>query len=208
MKLKDALASLGKGIRQLGSDALRGVYRSLRSTTTRRTGKFAKEGMSADVPEKIQNLGKPATEEEMRRAVGTMAGWLQSSMSTPSGYNAAYEAQAQSMRDRGIDIANGQELKDFGKFMQDIGARFGEVKGYDSETSVKLWNEAKRLGLNAKQFRRNYAFWANHVDDMEKMDRIERRGGQRDLKPSDYIRQLGYKSMKQALSSEGYDDID
>lgn len=157
---------------------------------------FQKHGALDAVPGKIRDMDKPESLSDLRQNVGRLSGWLTGKNSTYAGYQRIQSDLVDSFNEKGINISDPEDLRKFGKFMNDMADRFKNVKTYDSDTAVRMWNESKRLGLNAKQFEKNFEFWTEHIEDLESVEPIQRRGGKRNLKPSDYLRQMGIKSMK------------
>jgi len=196
MKLSDAFKALSQGVRSLGESSLRSVYRTLKRSAAGRMKTFQKHGALDAVPDKIRDMDKPESLSELRQNVGRLSGWLTGKNSTYAGYQRIQSDLVDSFNEKGINISDPEDLRKFGKFMNDMADRFKNVKTYDSDTAVRMWNESKRLGLNAKQFEKNFEFWTEHIEDLESVEPIQRRGGKRNLKPSDYLRQMGIKSMK------------
>lgn len=163
---------------------------------------FQKHGELEGVPKKIRNMDKPESLEEMRRNVGRLSGWLLGENSTYAGYQKVQADLVKSFQSKDINVDDPNDLKEYGKFMNDMADRFKNVKTYDSDTAVRMWNESKRLGLNAKQFLKNYEFWSNNIEKLEKVKPIEQEPGSRKLKPSDYLRQMGIKSIREEMQKK------
>ena len=187
MKLKSLIELNAREFSALTGSELRKSYQQMKTAMTHRAQTFAKHGLEGRRMPSSRGLSESELRSEMRKAAAYMRG----KRSSYSGYQQIESERLQRMQEAMPDMGFETEadLRKFGKFMNDMSDRFGSIK-YDSNDARKLYKQAQRLNVDPDKFMRNYEYWMDHIEDLEKATPIKQREGSRALKPSDYARQI------------------
>ncbi len=195
MKLSDLIDSSSLAMSRLTPSEIREAYQIVKGAVKSRNKTFAKHGLGDAVPERLRS-GLPssvgAAPEDLLQDIRSAVAWMRGRGSTYGGYQAITEERRQKMQDAlpDMDFSTNEKLADFGKFMNEMRDRYGDQFKDISSTAADLYREALRLNVDPRQFMKNYDFWADHVEDLEKTDPIRQRAGSRALKASDYAQKI------------------
>lgn len=190
MKLRELVdTKSARDWNRITGDDLKKAYQQMKASIRSRAKTFAKHGM----PVKRSNLPsmRGMDEETMRDILKDTAAYMRGKVSSYRGYMAYQKTRLSAMQNAMPEMGfkTVEDVAKFGKFMNDMEDRFGNIK-YDSNNAKKLYQQAQRLNVDPKKFMKNYEYWAEHVEDLEKMKPIKQRAGSRALKPSDYARKI------------------
>lgn len=110
------------------------------------------------------------TDRQIYAALQQVARFNAQKTSTLSGLRAAQAKQLATMRERGYTFLNKSNIKEFGDFWKEV-KKHAEYKGYDSERIAKLFKEAKRKRIDAKDLAKDFQFWLDHEKELDTMKR-------------------------------------
>ena len=182
--------------REAESGSAKQIFRALKNSLDSRIRTFAKHGFIDAVPDRILNVGgvKGKSDKEIMQGIRDMADFMRNEeRGTYSKWRDTIDERMEHMEDvigDDFQFDSDEEYEEMGRFMGEMQERFGggEMWKKYSGDAAQLFGESKRLGLDPKQFLRNYDYWSEHVDDLKRADPIK---SGRKLYPSDYARKLG-----------------
>ena len=201
--------------REAESGSAKQIFRALKNSLDTRLRTFAKHGALSDVPKRILNVGgvRGKSDREIMQGIRDMADFMKNEeIGTYAKYKETVQERMEHMEDvigDDFQFESEEEYDSMRRFMGEMQERFasgemwkkwsgdsaslyGELKdnGIDAHEGVPLFSEARRLGLDPRQFLRNYEYWMNNVDALRSAKPIRSKEG-RKLYPSDYARKLG-----------------
>lgn len=127
-------------------------------------------GESAKASHTVFSAKGLKTDRQIYAALQQVARFNAQKTSTLSGLRAAQAKQLETMRERGYTFLNKRNIKEFGDFWKEV-KKHAEYKGYDSERIAKLFKEAKRKRIDAKDLAKDFQFWLDHEKELDTMKR-------------------------------------
>ena len=198
-KLTSLLEMSGPDLSGLSGAELRSAYKSAAAAIRGRSKAFKQAGKTTALPVRyragVSTLSSFESEAEIRKALGSALGYLRGKNSTLKGYEEVISKRAQEMGSKlGIDFKSEKDFNKFGDFMGEMQTRLKSMWKPASDFVVDLYKQSQRLNLDPMQLMKNYEYWRDHLEDLEKVDPIQ--GRSRDLKPSDYIKKAKLETIR------------
>ena len=193
MKVKDIIELSMPEIMELSDAELRAAYTNLRRSAAARARGFEQAGLPVNIPARLQYsvparyLSRDQLENMVAQGKSAVA-----PIYSVSGYRRYQEQQKNELKSRfGMSNLTDEQFRKYGEFMGAMQKRMKGSWDYVSAEAYKMASEALRLNLDPKQFMRNFAYWSDHLEDLELAKPLERKN----LKPSDYIKQLNLQRI-------------
>lgn len=196
MKFKDIINKSMVQIRQMSRAAKESAYSTLKGMSTRRASTFIKN--SASVPDQLSRLKAPAgslSDADLERAIALQSSTLQTRGMRYSEALQMQNERREMLKDRfGLSDLTNEQFDQYGRFMNEMQEREG-AKGwsYASALAKKMAVEALRLNMDPAKFMRNFDYWSDHLDDLERARPLVR---SRPVRASDYIKQLKLPTIR------------
>lgn len=197
MSIKQIIGMAAYQVNKLQGKTLDAAYTELRSAFNKRVAVFRKHGAETALPERFRGSGMPSArgleQSEKLDVLKSAAAFMRGSRSTYTGWKKSEVEQMENLNEalgEDYEFKSLEDFKKYGEFMGEMQARMGDMWHYASNQVRELYFQADRLGVDPMQFQKNYEFWMEHLDELEKAKPIRKREGSRDLKASDYARKL------------------
>lgn len=202
VKLAQLMEMTARELSRLSESDLRKSYQSIRTITKSRIRTFEKHGISEAVPEKIRGglgsaKGRPT--EELLQDIKQSLAWMRGKVSTYKGYREHKEhfrkEMQKSMPD--LDLSDEEKLDDFGYFMGEMQERYGDMwKGISNQVR-DMYRDLTELNEDPRQFMKNYDYWKENVEAVNKAKEAARAPGRRRSdKFSTYVNKLKKGKIK------------
>ena len=187
MKLKSLITQSAREWSSMSGSQLRKAYQQVKHAMKERAKTFAKHGQEGRTLPSSRGL----SESELRTKLKSASAYMRGRRSTYSGAQQSaldklHQMQA-AMPEMGFKTV--EDVAKFGDFMNEMEERYKAIQ-FPSMSAKKLYQEAQRLNVDPRKFMRNFDYWQDHINDLEKLDPIRQREGSRALKPSDYARKI------------------
>lgn len=187
MKLKNLIQQSAREWSAMSGSELRKAYQQVKHAMSERAKTFAKHGQEGRTLPSSRGL----SESELRTKLKSASAYMRGRRSTYSGAQQSaldklHQMQA-AMPEMGFKTV--EDVAKFGDFMNEMEERYKAIQ-FPSMSAKKLYQEAQRLNVDPRKFMRNFDYWQDHINDLEKLDPIRQREGSRALKPSDYARKI------------------
>ena len=209
MNLKQLIGSAGIGtLRRMKKNELINAAATIRKALKSRRQTFQKHGALKGIPEQYRGDLPLSEDFETRNDalswVNEALQYMRTPESTYKGYHAAVSermsAYNETLRQEGrAEFDTEEDFDRFGRFMGSTAERFAEFS-LVSDQVVEMYDQAQRLGLDPKQFIRNFDYWAEHLDKLEEAEPIDWRRSGKPVYASDYARQLHLPRMREYYS--------
>lgn len=196
MKFKDIINKSMVQIRKMSRAAKESAYSTLKGMSARRANTFIKNSVS--VPDQLSRLKAPAgslSDADLERAIALQSSTLQTRGMRYSEALQMQNERREMLKDRfGLSDLTNEQFDQYGKFMNEMQEREG-AKGwsYASALAKKMAVEALRLNMDPAKFMRNFDYWSDHLDDLERARPLVR---SRPVRASDYIKQLKLPTIR------------
>ena len=126
------------------------------------------------------------------------AGYRSERRSQMEKYNQSRYAKA-----TGIQFESEADFRDYGQFMGEMQERAGQQWAIGSDDAGDIWREAKRLGVDPRQFMKNFEYWRSHIKDLQQAERLNRK----ELTPAAYRKSMGLEKISSFYDRTGYEKI-
>ena len=187
MKLKSLITQSAREWSSMSGSQLRKAYQQVKHAMKERAKTFEKHGLEGRVLPSSRGL----SETELRNELKTASAYLRGRRSTYAGHQQSaiehLHRMQEAMPEMGFETV--EDVQKFGAFMNEMDERYKAIQ-FPSMSAKKLYQEAQRLNVDPRKFMRNFVYWQDHINDLEKLDPIRQREGSRALKPSDYARKI------------------
>lgn len=211
MKIIDIISMPAYKVNKLESAALGSAYTVLRSAFNKRVRTFAKHDAVRALPFQFRK-GMPSarnlSDEEKLRLLKEASAFMRGSRSSYSGWKRSEIEQMESLNeslDGVFHFNNLEEFRKYGEFMGEMQTRAGTMWGGGESSQVReLYFASQRLGIDPNQFLKNYEYWLEHAEKLQKAKPIEWNSSGRKVKASDYARQLKLPKMSEWYESKDY----
>lgn len=190
MKVSEILGTSYKELSKLSRGELVKAFGSLSHALKERGKTFAKHGEQAPKYQKGLGSSRGLSASEIARKVSSAAAYMRGKLSGYRGYMEAAEEKREKMQQAmpDLDLSSIDKLREYGRFMNEMSERYPEHFKASSNAIRDMYKEAQRLNVNPEQFVKNFNFWAEHIDDLERARPLNYKS--RSARPSDYARQL------------------
>ena len=195
-KLKELSAyEVGK----LSGKELRESYQNVKKVINSRIRTFESHDAGRAIPASLRGgleSSRGRTEEDLLQDIREALRWSRGSGESYAKYARREETKRKKIQEAlpDIDLSSADKLREFGKFMNDVSERYGEMSKIISDLARALYAEAQRLNINKNALLKNMDYWMDHIEDLEKSDPIRTRS-ERQLQPSEYARKLGLEKI-------------
>lgn len=187
-------------ISKLSKKEMRNAYKTLKKEVTKRVSTFKKHDRLNYIPKGMIDLPnmKDLDNASMVNKINEMGNFLLNKNSTYSKFMKREREIMENMEeDLNRKFKSYGEYEEFKRFVADMMKRNkkGTIKDDSAayQNTLELWLQSKRLNLKADKFLKNYNYWLNNVDKLTNAKPIKTN---RELKPSDYARQLRLPKIK------------
>ena len=193
MAIKDLLEMSASQLSSLEGAELRRAYKSVSASLRIRRQTFQKHGALSAIKETyrggIRKAGSFNTEAEMRDYMKEgIADIKKGRVSTWSGYQKDIQERKESLeKTTGHNFSSMEEYNRWGNFMGEMQERLQASWQSISKLARELFDEATRLKLKPEQLMKNFEYWADHLEDLQEAEPLQRG---RELRPSDYLKSL------------------
>ena len=210
MKAKEIINLPAYQVNKLTGGALNEAYQTLKSVFNKRAKTFRKHGAERALPpgfRKGMQSSVGMTESEKLQALKDVSAFMRGERSTYSGWRRSELEQMESLNEALDGVYHFDSLDDFrkyGEFMGEMQTRLGEMWKVQSSQVRELFFQAQRLGVDSSQFLKNFEYWIEHAEELQKAKPLSYSG--RGLKTSDYARQLHLPSINEFYRKR-YSDV-
>ncbi len=195
-KLKVLQDMTVREIKNLPSGSLREAYQNLRKSLASRVNTFRKHDSIKGVPEDLR-YGLPSSkgksDAELVQLMKDPLKWMRKDKSKYSRYAASQDDFREKMQDAmpDMDLSTAEKMDRFGRFMGDMQSRYGEMWHAISNQVRDVYRDLTRLNKDPEQFMRNYDYWVEEVEEINRQKAERHEGGRRrSTKLSTYARKM------------------
>ena len=194
MKIKEIQSKSLAEIRGMSEAELSSTWSYMRRILKSRFRTFAKQGLENAIPRRFRS-GVPTVRqlgsaEELAKQIGMAAGYTAGTASTAKGYAEAMEERFQDLSDRlGVPM-NAKQFAQYKSFMDEMSARMKETWKHVSAEAEEMYIQSRRLGIGIDQFKKNFDYWAEHIQELSKAKPKKGR-----KTPSAYIKDLNLEKI-------------
>lgn len=208
MKIGDIVNMAAYKVNKLTGSALSAAYTTLKSAFNKRVKVFQKHDAERALPVQFRkgmrsSLGM--TDEEKLQAIKDASAFMRGSRSSYSGWKRDALSRMHNlneMLDGEYEFKTLDDYLKYTKFMEEMQTRLGEMWKQQSNQVRELYFASQRLGIKSTQFLKNYEYWVEHAEELQKAKPIEWSTSGRKVKASDYARQLKLPKMSEWYQSE------
>ena len=195
MKVSEILGTSYKELSKLSRGELVKAFGSLSHALKERGKTFAKHGEQAPKYQKGLGSSRGLSASEIAEKVSSAAAYMRGKLSGYRGYMEAAEDKRQKIQEAmpDLDLSTIDKLRAYGMFMDEMKMRYPEHMAASSDSIRDMYREAQRLNINPEQFVKNFNYWSEHIADLERARPLNY---SRELKPSDYARQLKIETVR------------
>ena len=210
MKITDIINMAAYKVNKLTGSSLSAAYTTLKSAFNKRVKVFQKHDAERALPPQFRKGMRSSigmSDEEKLQAIKEASAFMRGSRSSYSGWKRSELEQMESLNellDGDFKFNNLEDFRKYGDFMGEMQTRLGEMWKNVSSQVRELFFASERLGVNSKQFLKNYEYWIAHAEELQKARPIEWDSSGRKVKASDYARQLKLPKMSEWYRSENY----
>lgn len=199
-QLKEMTARELSGLSKAG---IREAYQTLRKIANSRIRTFEKHGAAEAVPAALRGgLGssKGRSNDELVQNMRDMLKWIRDDKrSKYKGYVEKQEHFRESMQEAlpDLDLSDKEKLDQYGYFMGDMAERYKEMWHDISNIVRDVYRDLTKLNEDPRQFMKNYDYWADEVEKINREKKEKHIGGRRrSSKMSTYMRKLKKGKLK------------
>lgn len=213
MKLKEIAAMSLSQLRTLAPADLKLAYKRTREAALARQKTFQSKGLTTALPKQyrgeIPTAGSFDTPAELRHALKDLSGFLMEDRAYYAGYRSERRSQMEKYNQSryakatGIQFESEADFRDFGQFMGEMQERAGQQWAIGSDDAGDIWREAKRLGVDPRQFMKNFEYWRSHIKDLQQAERLNRK----ELTPAAYRKSMGLEKISSFYDRTGYEKM-
>ena len=194
MKLKNIQSMSRAQIDELSKEELSSTWSYMRRILKSRFKTFAKHGLESAIPKRfragVPTVRQLGSAEELAKQIGMAAGYTAGAASTAAGYAEAMQERYQDLEDRlGVPM-NAKQFAQYKSFMDEMSARMKETWKHVSAEAEEMYIQSRRLGIGIDQFKKNFDYWAEHIQELSKAKPKKGR-----KTPSAYIKDLNLEKI-------------
>lgn len=153
-------------IKGMADSAVREAYAALRGVAQKRVGRMAAQGLGRDLPTFPTTRG--LSNEEARQQLAEVSRWIRDPRHTVKGYKRQRAYNLDRFHEKGYDWINESNYEDFIKYMEELREEYGS-KVFDSGDAVDVYNNAQRIGIPTDTIKKNFNYFAQHLEDLDRM---------------------------------------
>lgn len=162
----------------LTEQQMRQEYSRLRAIANKRLQRF--EGTKYENSQTyLRNAGKYVplaaigSQRELLMKLAEVSRFVTAKEGSVSGINAANRLRVATLRERGLDFVNMENIQEFGEYMEWArGAGYERI--YGSEKTASVYKQAvKRLGLDVEEIRKDFAYYMENLDTLRRVPRAK-----------------------------------
>ena len=194
MKLKNIQSMSRAQIDELSREDLSSTWSYMRRILKSRFKTFAKHGLENAIPKRfrggVPTVRQLGSEENLASEIARAVGYTAGAASTAAGYEEAMQERYQDLEDRlGVPM-NAKQFAQYKSFMDEMSARMKETWKHVSAEAEEMYIQSRRLGIGIDQFKKNFDYWAEHIQELSKAKPKKGR-----KTPSAYIRDLNLEKI-------------
>lgn len=194
MKLKNIQSMSRAQIDELSKEELSSTWSYMRRILKSRFKTFIKQGLESAIPKRfrggVPTVRQLGSAEELAKQIGMAAGYTAGAASTAAGYAEAMQERYQDLEDRlGVPM-NAKQFAQYKSFMDEMSARMKETWKHVSAEAEEMYIQSRRLGIGIDQFKKNFDYWAEHIQELSKAKPKKGR-----KTPSAYIKDLNLEKI-------------
>lgn len=202
IKLGELMEMTARELSSLSRAQIREAYQNMRKIVGSRVRTFEKHGAAEAVPA-AQRGGLPSSkgrpDADLVQDIRSALAWMRGKRSTYKGYEETQEAFRQRMQEAmpDLDLSDKDKFDAYGRFMGEMQDRYKEMWHDISNIVRDVYNDLTRLNEDPRQFMKNYDYWADEVEKINREKKEQHIGGRRrSSKMSTYMRQLKRGKIK------------
>lgn len=172
----------------MSGQAVKEAFQHLKSVANKRIGRMQAQGLGRSDMRKFGSM-RGMSEEQMRQGLADVSRWIRDPAHTVKGYKTKRSEFLDAMHEKGFDFVNEENYEDFVDFMEDLREEYGS-KVFDSGAAADVFSNTQRIGISPEIVKKNFDYFAEHMDELDRMKpiRSEKGGTMRAIK--DKIRKL------------------
>ncbi len=172
----------------MSGQAVKEAFQHLKSVANKRIGRMQAQGLGRSDMRKFGSM-RGMSEEQMRQGLADVSRWIRDPSHTVKGYKTKRSEFLDAMHEKGFDFVNEENYEDFVDFMEDLREEYGS-KVFDSGAAADVFSNTQRIGIPPEVVKKNFDYFAEHMDELDRMKpiRSEKGGTMRAIK--DKIRKL------------------
>jgi len=152
----------------MGSKAVREAYAGLRSVANKRIGRMNAQGLGPSKGIQTFEKTRGMNEAEVRTALADVSRWLREPTHTVRGYKRRRSDLLDKYHEMGLNYINESNFEDFIKYMNELLEEYG-AKVFDSGDAADVYNNAQRIGVPTETVKKNFIYFAEHLEEMDRM---------------------------------------
>lgn len=202
IKLGELMEMTARDLSNLSRAQIREAYQNMRKIIGSRVRTFEKHGAAEAVPA-AQRGGLPSSkgrpDADLVQDIRSALAWMRGKRSTYKGYEETQEHFREAMQDAmpDLDLSDKDKFDAYGRFMGEMQDRYKEMWHDISNIVRDVYNDLTRLNEDPRQFMKNYDYWADEVERINREKKEQHIGGRRrSSKMSTYMRQLKRGKIK------------
>ena len=169
-------------IERMSNRDIRREYSRLRSTANKRLQRLQQKGFGNYGSFRFPTRGERSN-SSIQSSLADVSRFLRDERTTVRGEQKFVEREMQMLHEKGYDFIDRSNFYDFIQFMDEKRAEVGG-RLFDSGDAADVYNQGQRLNIPTKVLKKNFDFFAENLEAMEKIDpiRTDRRIGFSDIK--------------------------
>lgn len=158
----------------MADSAVRSAYAALRSVAQKRVGRMAAQGLGRDLPSFPKTRG--LSNEEARQQLAEVSRWIRQPSHTVKGYKRQMAYNLERFHEKGYDFVDESNYEDFIQYMEELREEYGS-KAFDSGDAADVYNNAQRIGIPTDTVKKNFDYFANHLEELDRMKPVRSEKG-------------------------------
>ena len=130
------------------------------------------------------------TAGELRQKLQEASNFMRNPLSDVRNLREYEKGMLSTLHEHGLDFVNPGNLKRFGDFMERTRMKNLD-KVYGSSRMADVFNEMERLKFKSRDIRQDFAFWAEHLEELQDAELPEGFDRRRRLSSEDWAEELG-----------------
>lgn len=172
----------------MSGQAVKEAFQHLKSVANKRIGRMQAQGLGRPGMKKFGSM-RGMSEEQMRQGLAEVSRWIREPSHTVGGYKSQRAAMLDAFHEKGFDFVNEENYEDFIDFMEDLREEYG-AKVFDSGAAADVFSNTQRIGIPPETVKKNFDYFANHMDELDRMKPIRSAKGGTMRAIKDKIRKL------------------
>ena len=148
-------------------ESVREAYRGLRSVANKRLSRLEAQKLGQMGSYRFPAAGK-LTDNQLREQLADVSRYVRDPRHTVRGEKRFMREEIESLHDQGYDWINQENFYDFVNYMDELREQYGN-KAFDSGDAADVFSNAQRIGIDPKVLKTNYEYFAEHLNELERM---------------------------------------